>query len=314
VAFLFKYVSSCVFAVLLLCTAYASASAEVRAPLLHEVQIRMDLVKELQEYELRFGFVPTNNFRTYQEDLESYALCFFAGPLSFDVTYAGEGSDCAFDERTHDVYKYTIEALAGIKTPLTQDLVNTSPARFIMVVFHEDFHEQMSDVPTWAINESASTLMGLLLAREFVFQKYGASSIVSREIDTDLLRYLEVSRIEADHAAALHALYESVARGELTKAQGLETKEKLFSKMSNSCKTIFLRTMAGCEALKNNADFGVAFKYAQHYRLFYDLHKTCGEDVRKTGLILSGLAHAQLTEETYLHRVSLIISKELTCP
>ena len=191
--------------------------------------------------------------------------------------------------------------------------MNASPARFIMVVFHEDFHEQMIGVPTWAINESAVTLLGLLSAREYAFKKYGAASVISREFDTDIIHYLEVARIEENHAALLHALYGSVARGERTRAQGLEAKEKLFSAMGESCTTIFLRTMAGCASLKNNADFGVAFKYAQYYRLFYALHQSCGEDVRTTGLILSGLAHEQLTEETYVDRINKIIAKKLTC-
>lgn len=307
-----KYLLLCV---LCACAVYVlpvSAFAEVRPPLAEEVRSRVDLVKELQDYELRLGFAPTNNFKTYQEHLPMYPLCFFAEKFSLDVTYVGE-SDCAFDEKRYDVSKYSVEALAGIKTPLTRDLVNASPARFIMVVFHEDFHEQMIGVPTWAINESAATLLGLLSAREYAFQKYGAASVVSRELDTDSTHYLDVARIEEKHSALLNALYESVARSELTKEQGLEAKEKLFAEMRESCKTIFLQTMAGCGSLKNNADLGVAFKYAQYYRLFYALHQSCGEEVRTTGLILSGLAHEQLTEETYIDRINKIIAKELTC-
>lgn len=311
---LLRYVLSCVLYALVLCALPAPVSAEVRPPLAGEVQSRIDLVKELQDYELHFGFVPTNNFKTYQEHLTMYSFCFSAEQFSLEVSYMGEWVDCAFDEHRYDVHKYRVEAVAGIKTPLTRALVSASPARFIMVVFHEDFHEQMSGVPTWAINESAATLLGLLVSREYAFQKYGAASIISREFDADITHYLEVARIEENHAALLKALYGSVSRGELTRAQGLEAKEKLFSEMRGSCKTIFLRTMAGCGLLKNNADFGVAFKYAQYYRLFYALHQSCGEDVRKTGRVLSSLAHEQLTEETYVDRVNKIIAKELTCP
>jgi len=307
-----KYLLLCV---LCACAVYVlpvSAFAEVRPPFAGEVQSRMDLVKELQDYELRLGFAPTNNFKIYQEDLPMYSLCFFAEKFSLEVTYAG-GSDCVSDEERYDVNKYSVEAQAGIKTPLTRDLVNASPARFIMVVFHEDFHEQMIGVPTWAINESAATLLGLLSAREYAFQKHGAASVISREFDADIAHYLEVARIEEEHAVALHTIYGGMARGELTKEQGLEAKEKLFAEMRESCKTIFLQTMAGCGLLKNNADFGVAFKYAQHYRLFYALHQACGEEVQRTGRVLSSLAHEQLTEETYLDRVNKIIAKELTC-
>lgn len=273
----------------------------------------MDLVREIQDYELRFGFAPTNNFQTYNERLEQYSLCFYADKFSLEVNYAGEKSDCLFDERTHDVFVKAVEAVAGIKTPLTRDLVNAPLSRFIMVVFHEDFHEQMLGVPTITINESATTLMGFLLARDFALMKYGDTSVVYQEIVSDITRYLEAARLETAYADSLSILYGYVTRGEITTKRGLKEKERLFSEMRKECTKVVLLVLGACESLKNNADFGVALWYTKYYRLFYELHKACNEDVGRTGLTLSALAHEQLTEEKYLAHVRKIVSKELTC-
>jgi len=134
-------------------------------------------VHELQNFELLFGFAPTNNFKTQDDTTEAVYLCYYAEKLDLTThLIQGTKDGCPVDKSKYDAYFYSAQAVAGVGTPLLSSLAKAPLGRFMMVVFHEDFHEQVVGIPTSALNESSATLMGLLLAREFVYEKYGAGS------------------------------------------------------------------------------------------------------------------------------------------
>ncbi|MDO8521269.1 MAG: aminopeptidase [bacterium] len=289
----------------------ANAADGRTLPSKEEVARRMELSREIKEYEKRLGWKPTTNFERYDEGLATYDYCGWSGKFDFDISWSQvTEKECSAVGQEHDTAFYQFEALATISTPLSRSMVEADLPRFIMVVFHEDFHEQSPEVPSRAIDESATQLMGLLAAREFAREKYGAESEIHRFLAADVETALLTSQIESVYYEKLKSLYAQVSSGEVDRADGLKQKARLFENMQNECKRMILATATSCAFVTNNAIFANSIDYSAHYPIFYNLSACLGGDVRQTGLAIMQLANEKLDEEEFIRRVNAVIASD----
>ena len=272
-----------------------------------EVATRMALVSEIKAFQAKLDWAPTDNFLTYAPALGTYSWCTQSGMLNFQAAWFEiTKAECAANGEVFDTQFYESEALAGIGTPLSSSMVKASRARFIMVVFHEDFHEQIREIPTLALNESATELLGFLAARAFVEEKEGKHSPLYKELSADLEVSLKSAHVEIHYYTELSGVYEKAAAGIITREQALGEKAVLYKKLQNECANMRLSTAMSCAGITNNASFARNIVYSVYYPLFYDLHQVCGEDIKKTGAIIIGLVKKELTEKEFVRRVEML--------
>lgn len=315
--FLPKY-ALVVFFSILFATACQSVSvdSELRAPVTvtpGNAKLRLNLVQEIKAFEAKLGWMPTDNFHEYRETLGAYDSCGRAETLSFTAWWdTSTREECEEDGRIYDTTYLEVEAIAGSGTPVSRSLAQAPLSRFVYVVFHEDFHEQIRSIPTLALNESATQLVGLLAAREFVREKYGKDSDIHRAFAEEVELVLTDAHIEKRYYREFERLYERVSRGELGEAQGLKQKAILFEKMQRECKDIQVAMTVSCNEITNNILFVLNISYAMHYPLFYDLYKSCAFDVKQTGLTIMRLVALNPTEEKFISRVEELTRKGCT--
>lgn len=280
-------------------------------PSVSDVTSRMELVREIKAFEARLGWKPTTNFERYDESLATYDYCAWTGKLDLNFSWHEmTEEECKAAEQGYDTVFFQFEAVAGIDTPLSRSMVSADLSRFIMVVFHEDYHEQLMEIPSRSLNESAAMLVGLLAAREFAREKYGENSEISHLLAADVWLFLMNARIEKRYYEELESLYVRVGRGEVDHAEGMQQKSELFKKMWSECKNMRLATAASCAHITNNASFANNIAYATHYPLFYDLHACLGRDTKKTGLVIARLAAENLSEEEFIRKVNAAIERD----
>lgn len=278
-----------------------------------EVAERMSLTEEIKAYELRIGWKKTNNFLRYEAGSTGLLFCYYADIFAQHTSWAvGAGGECTIDPKRYDVFPMRVQAIAGIGTPVSPLLVRVSLARFIMVVFHEDFHEQVDGYPSLAINESAATLMGLLAAREFAKEKFGAFSPVSIALESDLQLHVRGSLLLRDTYAKLGSLYSAVREGSVTKDEGLAEKQRIFARLKEACADMQFATIASCHDSMNNAELGFNYSYAEHYQTFFELATICGWDVYAVGTQIIRLVRESkqgITVDQFIDRVNELMRK-----
>lgn len=288
---------------------------EVTVPIMsNEVALRMALVREIKEYEARVGWSSTDNFREYSDALVSYTSCTIASRLSFGTFLDPRltKDECVEAGALNDTKFFEHEALAGKGTPLSRSLVHAKLTRFIYVVFHEDFHEQIRRIPTLALNESATQLVGFLAAREFTREKYGESSEEYRAFARIVEDFLANAYIQQRYHQALERIYADVRDGERDSVSGLAQKALLYDQMHNECKGVDLVFLASCKHITNNAFFISSMLYVAHYPLFFRLNTVCADDVKKTGGVIRRVVGENLTEEQFVARIEELIQKGCT--
>jgi hypothetical protein len=275
--------------------------------------VRQELVHEIEDHEFLFWFTPTTNFKTYDDNAGVLYFCYYAEKLDLTLHFVlGTKEGCSVDKNIYDVFFYPAQAAAGMNIPLMSSLVTAPLGRFIMVILHEDFHEQVLGIPTLALNESSATLMGLLLTREFAYQKYGAQSEPAKDAISDMTLFLRIALIEEQYASRLRGVYQQVARGEVARDEGLRLKEALFNEMKNECQGIAPKLLFTCANADNNAHFGYQLNYTAHYPLFYRLYEACGQDVMIFVTTFISLVREHLSEEQFILRVQKIIDTKRT--
>ena len=272
-----------------------------------EVATRMALVSEIKAFQAKLDWAPTKNFSEYRSSQGSYLYCGTSGTFDFEVTGRWDISKEECSASSGDAYFVEVEAIAGVGMPLSPAMVRSPLARFIMVVFHEDFHEQIPDIPTIETNESAATLLGFLSARDFAREKEGEQSLLAQTFSSDIEYSRQAAFVEKQYYDALSNLYERLRRGKISKDEALREKARLYKEMQSTCATVRLSTVMSCGVMANNAAFERSFRYSVYYPLLYDLHQVCGEDTKKTGDIIIALAKKELTEKEFVRRVETLI-------
>jgi len=252
---------------------------------------RLALIEEIKAFELKLGFSPTDNFKQYADNLESYPYYFYTSateiPYSLDdpalKNGQGKPGDAGLDTDRYDIFSYEIPSIAGIKTPVTKLLLREPLHRFIFIIFHEDWHEQI-DLPM-GIEESSGEMIGYAAAMLFVAERFGQDSFVYKDLQGELKRKLETSHIFLSFYDGLASLYATFHSGAISESETLTQKKKLLEAMS----TAFMSAARIKFDQLNNAFIAFQMTYVRHLPLMYEAFSATGDDVYQTIAIFKAM-------------------------
>ena len=162
---------------------------------------KLQLIEEIKEFERELGFVETENFRTYSPETEAYHYLFYTSstqlPHSLDdpalIAAIGTRDSVSLDYQKYDAFFYSIPSVAGEGTPVTESLMQAPLDRFIQIIFHEDWHEQV-DLPL-GLEEPSAEIIGYTAAMLFTRKKFGQDSQVYGTLEKQLDNKLRESEV-----------------------------------------------------------------------------------------------------------------------
>ena len=260
---------------------------EVRPPSAPARFVGTEVIGELKEFEEALGGQATENFLRYSDRYTADNRCYFTGKLQLPEFYSGlrmvreAEEQCAARADEHDVFFYPVQAVASGEETVTVSLAEAPLERVLVVVPHEDFHNQAEarKAPT-EVAEAAATLVGFLTASAFAKEKFGADSTTFRMLDGDADLFLRKSVIVNLYYEKVSALYHLFRSGALTPAETLDKKAELFAALQQSCAEISPDPVSfnKCPAAMNNAGLAFDRTYTQNYQLIHDLYRLLGSD------------------------------------
>ena len=252
---------------------------------------RLELVKEIKAFQKKLGFDPTENFASYSDKKEDYDYYFYAPvadlPYSLDdpALKYGEGTaqTSSLDTRKYDVFYYSIPALADISTPITKSLLESPLHRFIFIVFHEDWHEQIKS--PLGIEEASGELMGYVSSLLFTEERFGRDSEVYATLDRELTNKLKESRVFQSYYEKLAALYAEHRSGKVTEAETLSRKSQLIRSLDDDIYGVWGKRRDQL----NNAFIAFQMTYYRHLNLMHDVFSASNSDIMVTIEVLRGI-------------------------
>jgi len=252
---------------------------------------RLELVKEIKAFQKKLGFDPTENFASYSDKKEAYDYYFYAPvadlPYSLDdpALKYGEGTaqTSSLDTRKYDVFYYSIPALADISTPITKSLLESPLHRFIFIVFHEDWHEQIKS--PLGIEEASGELMGYVSSLLFTEERFGRDSEVYATLDRELTNKLKESRVFQSYYEKLAALYAEHRSGKVTEAETLSRKSQLIRSLDDDIYGVWGKRRDQL----NNAFIAFQMTYYRHLNLMHDVFSASNSDIMVTIEVLRGI-------------------------
>jgi hypothetical protein len=174
-----------------------------------------------------------------------------------------------------------VQAVASGEETITVSLAGASTERVLVVVPHEDFHNQREarKAPT-EVAEAAATLVGFLTASGYAADRFGAESATARALARDADLFLRKSSIVNRYYEQIGAVYRELQAGALTEAQAFDRKAALFAELEQSCTAIAPDPVSfnKCPAVMNNAGLAFDRTYTRHYPMLYDLYTLLGSD------------------------------------
>lgn len=309
-------------ALLLALAAVAGCGAERSAPDVDPPFPRQAIIAELQAFQQGLGVERTGNFRRFSDAQDAVYRCYFTGRLELPASYEAlqliesDEADCPVDEQAYDVFFYPIEAVASGFSPVSPALADASLERALVVVAHEDFHNQReAGRASFDIAEAAATLTGFLTTRDFARIRYGEASELFQRLDREAERFLVKARIVNAYYGRLDRVYDAYDAGDLTRDQALALKAGLYGELERECgasePAVSFNT---CPAAMNNAGLTFDRTYARHYPTWFELYESLD---RETGTTIAAfrrvLADGPRTEtelldarESLLRRRSLV--------
>ncbi len=258
----------------------------------------IEMIGELKDFAEAMGSQPTDNFRTTSARVVSDERCYFTGKLQLPEFYSNlrlvreSESRCAARAGEFDVFFYPVQAVASGEETITVALAEAPTERVLVVVPHEDFHNQIEarKAPT-EVAESAATLVGFLTASAFARDRLGEEASTSRLLARDVDLFLRKSLIVNAYYDRVSELYKSFRAGALSEAETLARKSELFAELERSCSAISPDPVSfnKCPAALNNAGLAFDRTYTRHYPLMYDLYTSLGRDPSALVLALKQL-------------------------
>lgn len=252
--------------------------------------VGVELIGELKDFGQSLGGEATENFLHHSDRHTADTRCYFTGKLQLPEFYSSldmvreDGDRCAARSVDYDVFFYPVEAVASGHETITVSLAEASTERVLVVVPHEDFHNQREarKAPT-EVAEAAATLVGFLTASAFAREKFGPESPTFRMLDRDADLFLRKSQVVNAYYEKVNALYGELRSGALTPAQTLERKAGLFAELRQACSEISPDPVSfnKCPAAMNNAGLAFDRTYTRHYSMIHDLYKLLGRDPAK---------------------------------
>jgi hypothetical protein len=256
---------------------------------------RQELIAEIKDFQRTLGFSggfsEQGNFRSYSETQKAYYRCYYTGKLELPESYEqlrlaeGSAAGCSLDETKYDVFFYAMEAAASGSAPVTQALAEAPLERLLVVVPHEDFHNQ-AEVEKAApeIAEAASTLIGFLSASEFAKGKYGAASETFLALNREARLFLQKARIVNSYFDRVAAIYTAYRSKEISQEQTLARKGELFRDLEQECASLSPEPVSfnRCPGVGNNAALAFERTYTRYYPLLYEFSAAQGQDASLT--------------------------------
>jgi len=249
-----------------------------------------ETIDSLKAYEAQVGFEATRNFAAASGEAFP-GRCYFTGILELPDSYRqlqlspAVNGKCGIDETKYDVFPYLLEVAATGRSPVTPALEGAALERLLMVVPHEDFHNQpeMNRAPP-AVAEAAATLVGYLAAAGFARQRYGPDSPVYQRLALEATLFLAKARIVNDYFEKLSAAYGSYRGGRIGRDEALASKRTLFGDLLQACSSSgpAPASFNRCPAIMNNAGLAFDRTYTREYPMLFDLHVRLGGDVAST--------------------------------
>jgi len=250
---------------------------------------RQELIAEIKDFQKTLGVQDTKNFSRYSETPNAVYRCYFTGKLELPVSYASlglrfsEGTHCPLDEDRYDVLFYPVEAVATGATPVTPALADAPLERVLVVVPHEDFHNQAETRGSSPeVAEAAATLIGFLTATDFAKEKYGLSSQTFQGLDRDAQLFLQKAGIINGYYEKLSTLYSAYRSRRVTRQEALTRKERLFADLQQQCAAITPDPVSfnKCPAAMNNAGLAFDRTYSRYYPMLFDFYRLLGQDTK----------------------------------
>jgi hypothetical protein len=271
--------------------AAAACASKKPAAALPPSSPRQAIVADMKAFEHTLGVEPTNNFLQYSASVRSFNRCYFTGKLELPASYRdlhliqGTETGCSVDEQQYDLFFYPAEAVASGTIPVTPALANATLERLLVVVPHEDFHNQGEARGASAeIAEAAATLIGFLTASAFAKDRYGDSSPAYQGLRREARLFLQKARIVNLYHDQISALYASFRSGKIARQEALARKDELFLELSRACGAISPDPVSfnKCPAVMNNAGLGFDNTYTRHYPAMFDIYEMLGQDTKAT--------------------------------
>ena len=249
--------------------------------------VASEVIAEVKDFAVALGGHATDNFTRYSDRLISDNRCYFTGKLQLPEFYSGlrmireDGDRCAARADDNDVFFYPVQAVASGDEAITVSLAEAPAERMLVVVPHEDFHNQPEarKAPT-EVAEAAATLMGFLTASGYAKDRFGEDSATARALARDADLFLRKSFLVNQYYERVSGLYRDFQAGALTASQALERKASLFAELQRSCAAITPEPVSfnKCPAAMNNAGLAFDRTYTRHYPLLHDLFNLLGGD------------------------------------
>jgi hypothetical protein len=249
-----------------------------------------ETIDGLKAYEAQVGFEATRNFAAGTGEAFP-GRCYFTGILELPESYrqlrlsAAVDGKCNIDESEYDVFPYLLEVAATGRSPVTPALEGAALERLLMVVPHEDFHNQpeMKRAPP-EVAEAAATLVGYLTAAGFARQRYGPESPVFQRLALEATLFLTKARIVNDYFARMAGTYGSYRDGRISRDAALAGKRELFEGLLQACSSSGPAPVSfnRCPAVMNNAGLTFDHTYTREYPLLFDFHVRLGSDITPT--------------------------------
>lgn len=275
---------------LLASVALAGCGGARSAPAVEPPFPRQGLITELQEFQQDLGIERTGNFQRFSDAQDSVYRCYFTGQLELPASYEAlqlvepDEPICPVDETTYDLFFYPIEAVASGSSPVSPALANAALERTLVVVPHEDFHNQPETAhASFDVAEAAATLVGFAAAREFARATYGEPSELFQRLDREVDRFLVKSHIVNGYFQRLHDVYGAYDVGNLTRDEALARKAALYADFDRECRaSVPAVSFNTCPAVMNNAGLAFDSTYTRHYPTWFALYESLGRDTRAT--------------------------------
>lgn len=249
--------------------------------------VAAEVIAEVQDFAVTLGGEATGNFEQASDRYVSDNRCYFTGKLELPEFYSTlrmvreDEERCVARRDENDVFFYPVQAVASGHETITVSLAEASTERLLVVVPHEDFHNQNEarKAPT-EVAEAAATLVGFLTASEFARDRFGADSSAARALARDSDLFLRKSMLVNQFYEKVAGLYRDFRAGAITPAETLERKAQLFADLQRSCAQISPEPVSfnKCPAAMNNAGLAFDRTYTAHYPMLHDLYTLLGAD------------------------------------
>jgi hypothetical protein len=249
-----------------------------------------EIIAALKAYEVRVGFAPTGNFATMSAEAFP-GRCYYTGTLELPESYRelhlvpAVNGRCPLDESKFDVFPYALETAATGSSAVTPALEGATLERLLMVVPHEDFHNQpeAQRAPP-ELAEAAAMLAGFVTAAGFASERFGSETAIVRHLADEAALFERKAGIVNGYYDDIRNLYAAYRAGRVGDDEVFDRKRVLFQQLGQAClysgptPVSFNR----CPAVLNNAGLAFDRTYTRDYPSLFHLARHADRGVAAT--------------------------------